>query len=468
MSIISPTIPKYQYSRVRFFEREHGTEFLRFELAQMKRFADARKQDRVEIDGYVSWCRPPFFILLPTTTTPNGYIICKAEDGQSYPDLNQFSTLSGRWTVEIIKAKPTKILLVSDIHNTKPDFGKIKPDIAQKEFVGILFDQWRNIRDTTEDLIAQSMISSPTLAAERAGGFTLTLANYSKKNALIMLMGDLRRFIPADLVKNRSLSFQIPELGVTTNLPKLGWEYHVSNLESLSGTVDKKLDRMPNGVDECSITLLQKTTGPIDFDLRGVIKSDYPIVLEELIEKTRVSYHVNPEIYKFILATRMSAPTVSSDVFEQGISHSRKELSKFAETYEMVSGMTGNEQFLDLGYKGKPLSVNNLALSLGRSQSLDKITSKQFTKASDLYLENLDTVFKVQELWGYDRIPPAATVNYEERQLCLFLEGNESTIQQISEEKNIPLRDAQRLVESLLAKNLVYEPKPGSFLYVGW
>ena len=82
-------------------------------------------------------------------------------------------------------------------------------------------------------------------------------------------------------------------------------------------------------MDECSITLLQKTMGPLNFDARGLIKSDYPIVLEEHVERTRVSYDVDPEIYKFILTTRMLSPTVSLDVFNKGIEKNRKELSKF-------------------------------------------------------------------------------------------------------------------------------------------
>ena len=50
---------RYQHSRVRFFEREHGTEFLRFEMDQMRRFAAAKRaRGEVELDGYVAWIRP--------------------------------------------------------------------------------------------------------------------------------------------------------------------------------------------------------------------------------------------------------------------------------------------------------------------------------------------------------------------------------------------------------------------------
>lgn len=468
MSWITSPAPRYQYSKVRFFEREHGTEFLKFELDQMKRFAHARRLDRAELDGYVSWCVPPYFVLLPATTTPNAYIICRIEDELNYPDLNQFTTVRGSWVIEILRGRPVRVLLVSDACRARPEFGKITPDITQEEFVGILFDKWRNLRDTTERLIAQSLVSSPTLPAERTGGFTLTLANYSKRNALSMFMGDLRRFIPADFVRNKSLSFNVQELGVSCSLPRFGWEDHMSSLENLPGVVDQKLDRTPSGTAECSITLLQRTTGPIDLDLRAVIKSDYPIVLEELAERTRLSHDVSPEVSKFILATRMSAPTISTDVFEQGLDHSRREFSKLAGAYDMASGRTGSEQFLDLGYRGKPLSVNNLALSLGRSQSLDSITHDHIARASSLYMKNLETVFDVQELWGYDRIPAAATITLEERRICMFLEAHGAqTVQEISENMGISMTDAARSAKSLMAKNLLYEPSPGKFLYVG-
>ena len=345
------------------------------------KFADARRQDRVEISGYVVWSIPPYFLLIPTTTTPNGSIICKVENELSYPDMNQYSTVRGKWQHDIIKNKPVQVLLITDIERTKEDFGKIKPDISTKDFLGILFDKWRNIRSTTKALIAQEFVSSPTTNTERTGGFTLTLASYSKSQALSMFLKDLNRFIPNDFTKNKSLSFKIPEIGVTANLPKFGWDDNIANVENIPKNMDTKLDRIPKNMDECSITLLQKTMGPLNFDARGLIKSDYPIVLEEHVERTRVSYDVDPEIYKFILTTRMLSPTVSLDVFNKGIEKNRKELSKISDTYEAFSQRMGNEQFLDLGHRGKPLSIHNLALSFGRSNSLDTISSDSIEKS---------------------------------------------------------------------------------------
>ena len=456
--------PVYQYSTAKFFEREHGVEFLKFELDQMTRFADAKKSENVEVDGYVAWCRPPFFLLLPTTTTPNAYIICKVENELAFPDMNQFSSVKGRWKFDIINRNPVKVLEITNVYRASPDFGKIKPDISSKDFVGILFDRWRNIRETTERLVAQSLVSSPTSISERTGGFTLTLGNFSKKNKLSSFLGDLRRFIPKDFTKNRSFSFKIPEFGTTASLPKLGWEDHVSSVENISNPVQKKLDRIPTGLDECSITLLPKTMGPINWNLTGVIKSDYPIVLEENVEHTRVSYDVDPAVYKFILAARMSAPTISKKVYEHSIRKNREELQKFASAYSSFLQRTGNEQFWDLGYKGKPLSVHNLTLSLGRANAADAINAKDVEDSIGLYLKNIDTMLDVNELWAYDKIPPSATMTLEERRIYSFLEENrDQNVQQIAQGLGFPEENTEKMVRMLVSKHLLFEPSPNGF-----
>lgn len=467
MSLIPSEIPKYQYTKTRFFEREHGIEFTKFEFDQIKKLATARKQANPEISGYVVWSRPPYFLLIPTTTTANASIVCKVEDGLSYPDLNQFSTIHGSWQHEIIKGKPVQVLVVEDIERTKEDFGKIKPDISPKDFVETLFEKWRNIRGTTKALIAQDFVSSPTSAAERTGGFTLTLASYSKSNALSIFLGDLNRFIPKDFTKNKSLSFKVPELGITANLPKFGWDDNVANVEKIPKTIDEKLDRMPKNMDECSITLLQKTMGPFNFDSRGLVKSDYPIVLEEHVERTRVSYDVDPEIYKFILTTRMSTPTVSLDIFNQGLEKNRKELSKLSETFDSFSQRIGNEQFLDLGYRGKPLSIHNLALSFGRSDSLDVISLDSIEKASKVYRKNLENVMEIQEMWAYDEIPASAVMSIDERRIWKYLRDNSNqSVNIVSEHMELPLKEVQKIIQSLLSKSTIIESEFGKYTAV--
>ena len=467
MSIIPHDTPKYQHTKTRFFEREHGIEFTKLEFEQMKKFRESRKHDRVEITGCVVWSKPPYFLQTPTSTTANASIVCKVEDGLPYPDLNQYSTIRGSWIHDIIQNKLVKVLLVTDIDKTRHDFGKIKPDISPKDFSGIMFENWRNVSDATKTLIAHDFIGSPTFAAQRTGGFTLTLASYSKSNALSMFLDDLNRFIPDDFTKNRSLSFKIPELGVMANLPKFGWDSNVANVEKIPKNINVKLERIPKNLDECSITLLQKTMGPFNFDSRGLVKSDYPLILEEHVERTRVVYDVDPEIYKFVIATRLSTPTVSLDTYNQGMKKNRERLDKMSETFETLSTRTGDGQFLDLGYKGKPLSIHNLALSFGRSGSLDSVSLDGIEKASDVYFENMDDVMKIQDVWGYGHIPASAVLSTEERRTwaCLLNNPN-SSADSIAENMALPPKNIQKTIGSLLLKSTIIESEFGKYTAV--
>ena len=134
----------YQHTRVRFFERQHGTEFLRFEMDQMRRFAAARKtRGDAELDGYVAWMRPPYFVLLPAPTASGIYVVCRAADGVPYPDMNAFSTIRGRMGPAVLPGGQTAPVLQAEaIERARPGFGQIAPEISHGEFVGLLFEKW--------------------------------------------------------------------------------------------------------------------------------------------------------------------------------------------------------------------------------------------------------------------------------------------------------------------------------------
>lgn len=464
-----PYTHKYRYSQVRFLEREHGIEFTGFEREQMESFADAKRRQDVEISGYVAWSRPPYFLLLPTTTTANISIVCKVEDVTKYPDLNQYSTVRGGWIVERIRDKFQKILTVRDIDKTKQDFGSVRPDISTKEFTGRLFEKWRNISDETQRLVAHNLVSSPTNMTYRAGGFTLSMASYSKKHASDMLLQDLNRFMPKDLTGNKPLSCKVPELGISVNLPKFQWDSNIANINDIPRAVDAKLDRIPKNTDEYSIALLKRTMGPFNFDARGMIKSDYPVILEEHVERIRKTYDVDPEIYKFIMTTRLSpsssSPTVSQDVFKQGIAQSREKISEFAQMYLPLK--VGDGQFLDMGYRAKPLSIHNLAMSFGRSDSLDTVSAETIKKASDVYFKNLEEIMKIQEQWGYDEVPPEAVMSTPQRRVWIFLRDNiGQTVSDISENTGYPATDVEKIIEILSRRSAIIEAEYGRYTAV--
>src|SRR6185437_8884703 len=168
---------KYRHKRARLADRLFGLEYTEFENNQIKNFDEAKRSSIVDITGFVSWINKKRFLLLPTRTTPNPYLICQIPDGLHLPADNQYVTIKGKMVFEI-ESRTTgfahKILEVEDIQPAKSDFGLVKPDISRKDFEQYLFDGWINIDPITQNFIAQSLVSSPTTAA-RVGGLTTSL-----------------------------------------------------------------------------------------------------------------------------------------------------------------------------------------------------------------------------------------------------------------------------------------------------
>lgn len=455
----------YGYNKVRFLEREHGIEYIPFELNQIKNFHNAKQSEgKIEVTGYISWSRSPYFLLLPTKTTPTCYFVCKIDNGINYPSLNQFSMVSGKWVFEIIRDKPQKILLVNNIQKSDPDFGNIKPDISYNDFIGTIFENWRNMGDTTQKLIGQKLVSSPTIINQRSGGLTLTLANFSKKRKLNTFVNDIDRFIPDEIAKQKSLSFKVEELGISSTLPDLGSSSYASHLSAIPKTLDAKLDRVPSSSDEYSITLMEETMGALDYNSRGLVKSDYPIIIEQEIERKSVSYDVSLDVFKYLMVTDFCSPVVSVNTFQQSLDYGRGKLLNFVKSNPDLSALMGNNQFLDLGGKGKPLSIHNLAVSFKRAIVGNSLSIDDVQTTTNFYFENLQYVMEVQNDLQYQKISPKSTVSVDERKFYTYIENNNKvTVNDIASNFSISLKEVEKIIRSLYAKHLIYEPVSGYY-----
>ena len=464
---------RYQYSRVRFFERQHGTEFLQFEMDQMRRFAAAKKaRGDAELDGYVAWMRPPYFVLLPTPTVSGIYLVCRAGPGVPYPDMNAFSTVRGKIGPDVLpNGRTGHVLRAEDVDRAKPGFGRIAPEISHKEFVGLLFEKWRNVADTTQQLIAHTLTSSPDVPGRRTGGFTVTIDALSKSAILSTLAADLRRFVPAEIRAGRRLAVSLPEMGrggspaAAAKLPALEWGNSTAPLESIPAAVDARLDRIPcEAAAEHSITLLKKADGPLPLGHRGLRMSDYPAVLEEHVERRSYSYDTSAEVFKFLLAARMHRPAVSASVLKSSIEGYRAMIEKFIAGHEYLSAAAGSGQFLDMGLGGRPMSVYNVAATLARSRAADGVSDGDLERAGTMYLDNLKAVFDVVHDGAYDKIPARAPIKYDERRALVYLDEHPgSSPANMSADLQLAPGEADRLIDSLHKKNLLFEPATGRY-----
>ena len=467
--------PSYERSRVRFFERQHGTEFLRFEMEQMRRFAAAKKTlGDAELDGYVAWMRPPYFVLLPAPTASGIYVVCRALDGVPYPDMNAFSTVRGRMGPAVLPGgRADHVLQAKEIERARPGFGRIEPEISHKEFVGLLFEKWRNVSETAQQLIAHTLTSSPGLPGRRTGGFTVTIDALSKSAILAALAADLRRFVPAEVRAGRRMAVSLPEMGAagsaaaaTVRLPPLEWNSSTAQLERMPASVAARLDRTPGGggpaAAEHTITLLKKAGGPLPLGHRGVRMSDYPAVLEEHVERRSYSYDTSAEAFKFLLAARMHRPEVSAAALDSSTGRYRAMIERFIGGREYLSAAAGSGQFLDMGFGGRPLSIYSVAASLARSRASDGVSDGDLERAGSLYMDNLKEVFDVIHDGAYDKFSARAPIRYDERRVFAYLDEHPGSSEaDVSAGVGLAPDKASRLIDSLRKKGLLYEPAAG-------
>ena len=463
---------RYRYSKVRFFEREHGTEFLRFEMDQMRRFAAAKKtHGDAELDGYVAWARLPYFVLIPAPTVHNIHVVCRAGHGVPYPDMNRFSTVRGKMGPAVLPdGRVEPVMQADDVRGADPGFGRIEPEISYGDFVGLLFEKWRNVADTTQQLIAHTLVSSPDLPCQRTGGFTVTIDALSKRTILDTLVGDLRRFIPPEVRSGRPGRLVLPGLGTagsaaSASLPGLEWASSAAPLERIPGAVDARLDRTPRGgADEYSITLLKKADGPLPLARRGVRMSDYPAVLEEHVERRSYSYDTSPEVFKFLLAARMHRPAVRTAALGAATERYRGMIERFIKRHEYLSAAAGGGQFLDMGHGGRPLSIYSVAASMARSRAADGVSEADLDRAGGMYIANLKAVFDTIHDGAYDKFSTRAPLRYDERHMFVCLgDRPASSAGDAAAALGIDPGDAAALIDSLHKKGLLYEPAVGKY-----
>jgi hypothetical protein len=464
--LISSPEPKYLHSRARLVDRLFGIEYTKFEMRQIQEFDAARKKQEVDLTGFVSWIDKKQFLFLPTRTTNCIYIICQTREGVNFPSNNQYVTIKGKIQPTLDKKSHSiyKTLIAETITPTKEDFGKIDPDISQKDFEQTLFDGWINIDPITQNLIAQNYVSSPT-TSERAGGITLSLFNPPRNQRVVnSLHADIRRLIPPEIYGTRDPVFDVHELDRKHSLPSFNWSERIDDVDNPSSILPL-LERMPHAHEEYSISLLSRGSAPRSLDSIGIVKSDYPIVLEDHMERKRNSSYTSPEITKFLIAAQMNSPSVEPDFMEKSIQYARDEIEKLAREREDLAMTLGHNQFLDLGINGKPLSIVNLAISRVRSLIDHTMVLEDTKKTTDDYLDNLKHVSHVwfDEL-AISKIHPLATLGSEEHRILALLHNKgPHSIQDTSNTLKLDYHDCAKVFRSLLYKHAIFEHSDGKY-----
>ena len=446
--------------RGRWIEREFGFEYTPFERKQIEEFSKSKKKDLVELSGFVSWIDRTQFLLLPTRTTQSNYIICEAIEGLNFPPNNSYISCKGRWKYGGKLDSLYKILVIEDAKLDIPDYKKFSSDMKASDFQGNLFENWTNIDSTQQNFLSQYFISSPSLPS-RAGGITVSLFNPRRQSKLVRSLNlDLRRSIAPELLGTKKMIFDIPELNKKHRLLPFDWSEEVSDFEKISDNTQQSLFRKNTaGNLEQSISLLSKKHKPQTLDSFGLVKSDYPIVIEEHVERKNHSIYADLKMTQFIVAAHMNTPSIEQKTYDESLTHARNEIKKFIDTKShLTTHLLGYDKMFNLDYNGKPSSILNLAISQQRVTNSGTVNKEKIVSSTNEYIKNLNLVFKI---WGdrtaEGKIHPLASLSLNEEKVLVFLHRyGPHTFNEICKATELSIEKCNKAIEYLYKEGAIY------------
>ncbi|AFU57414.1 hypothetical protein Ngar_c04700 [Candidatus Nitrososphaera gargensis Ga9.2] len=203
------TRARFQYAHIRFFEREFGLEYTKFENRRMQEVYQAKTHKLSEVSGYVVWLRRnKAFLIVPTLTSPEPSVFCEIPDwiNLEIPPDRAFVVTKGKWGYKVargVEPSASPIFTVDHYKVTRPDLGSIRPDSTYHDFREILFEGLADVYPEVQDLVAHSIISSPK-TLDRLGGLTLSVYNESKATSRVLL-AYLKRFLPKEFLRQQAL-----------------------------------------------------------------------------------------------------------------------------------------------------------------------------------------------------------------------------------------------------------------------
>jgi len=455
-------VSKVAMMKARLIDRVFSVEYLDFENKQINEFYNVRRiNSKVEISGFVSWLNKGRFLLLASKTTQCMFMHCKVGEGLERPPDNQYITCKGTIHADIgVNGSPYFVLIIDEYFQTNPDFGKVESDISPKDFQGYVFENWTGIDEITQNYLIQSLVSSPS-STVRCGGLTQSLFSFPKTRILVKRLDeDLLRSIAPEILGKKAALFEIPELATKHRLPIPDWKLYSSNLENISQLNSERLDRIPGKTNqEYSMSLLANQPTPRSLDEEGLVKSDYPLLLQDQIERKRSPYYTDLKISKYILATHFNNPIINTKDYEKGVSFVQSEIRQVVEDEEFLENeILGYKRFLDIGINGKPLSVINLGLSSGRTVGNMQVSFENIQSSTDDFILNLENLFAIwRDELHYGTIDPLSSLSHDERKIITFiLKNGPQTISELNINLEFSTFQCMRIIQSLLNKAVLY------------
>lgn len=382
-----PKPKRFKPIKPRFWKREFGGEFLKWEFQLLKEFNHAKKADRPVISGTViadSRLGRGRFLLIPAQYLTQDWVLCVCPPSISIPANWSYRTIYGKKQ----RFKDHYEIIVDDVLPAKIEM-PIKPEIGFKDFQDLLLTQWSGIGPLLRELLAFEFVSSPPIFPLRqAGGLSLSIYDGTGIKLAKKLLRYFRYIIPSEITRGKSGLVDVPWMSTRIRLTPFSWGFKVADADKALTRLLRNFlsNRKSQRFSELSVGLGSARNSPTSIYEPPLTMVDQPTLLPWSTEKRPINVDPPLEITKYIIATQMLHPIYggTQEDLTRVLDETGSKLVALANSYDAPHWLAKNALF-DPNYYGKPQSILRIALASARVHGKNSIDTSWVTKTFDNY-----------------------------------------------------------------------------------
>jgi hypothetical protein len=425
-----PKPKRFRPIKARFWEREFGAEFNRWEFTLLKDFNQAKLAKYPVISGTVitdSKLGKERFLLIPAPYLNQDFVFCVCPPSISLPSDWSYVTISGkkRWLRDHYE------IWVDDISPIKLETPS-KPEIEFKDFQESLLLQWSGIESPLRELLAFEFISSPALPMlQQTGGLNLSMYDGTGIGLSKKLLRYFRRVIPPEMVRGKSGLVRVPWMSAAIRLRSFSWSFKVADGDKPlnQSFVHFLSNRNSRRFSEISVGLGSDKGAPTFLYEPLISMVDQPTLLPPSAEKRRINIDPPLEVTKYIVTTHLFYPTIgeTQDDFMKVLDEASSKIIQLAKKKD-VPHLVRRHSLFDPNYYGKPQSMLRIALAFARVHGKNAIDTSWTMKAvDDFYVKNMELITEAWPDYFTSKGVETASLKSElDKQVLRFVTDNET------------------------------------------
>lgn len=350
----------------------------------------------VEIDGFVTRLGGRKILLRPTPTSVDVNVMCEVAGNMRIPTDYDFIHVRGYR--KFAKSSRSyrfsdRVIIVEKFDSPNLPQGYLKPDISLRDAADLLVEDYVDFREPLKTCLLLSVVSSPR-DRFRIGGLTTSVmpTREEMSASLPLLFEDIRNGLPRDVTSNRDVNIKVSGMG-TIKLSPFSWSiFDTSSREASTGVRAKMISRaaasfLPN---ELTIGISGETVAPRSLEELWIRRSDFPIILDDSLERRAQSHEVSLDLAKFAIITHMNTPAISTIIGDDLFRIVKNPLGKIKREFDPKG--YGGLIDMDVLY-GTPRNILHIAWSLARISGSDDVGLEHLHEALEKYKEAVISTF---------------------------------------------------------------------------